>query len=75
MTSAASHTLTALLGSLPGSPIACVCVQLLRENEPDPLDAEQTWPTEAELAEAEDMYQQVWALDLFCTWGMLCTGF
>ena len=46
---------------------------LMRENEVDPLDAEQTWPTEEELAEAETTrrrlpkgtsdYQAAWIVD------------
>ena len=49
---------------------------LVRENEVDPLDAEQTWPTEEELAEAEEAnknrrrvpkgtsdYQAAWIVD------------
>lgn len=46
---------------------------LVRENEVDPLDAEQTWPTEEELAEAETKkrrlpkgtsdYQAAWIVD------------
>ncbi|KAL5713847.1 hypothetical protein ACHQM5_015887 [Ranunculus cassubicifolius] len=31
---------------------------LLSENTPDPLAGEQTWPTEAEMAEAEDLHKQ-----------------
>ena len=29
---------------------------LQSENEPDPMDAEQTWPTEEELAEAQGSF-------------------
>ena len=32
---------------------------LQSENEPDPMDAEQTWPTEEELAQAQGLFSVV----------------
>ena len=37
---------------------------LQAENEPDPMEGEQTWPTEEELAQAEGTYTAEWKLML-----------
>ncbi len=44
-----------LRASLTHCPLSC---QVVRENEPDGMDGEQTWPTEQELMDAEMFAQQ-----------------